>query len=608
LLFEDAPKKCHFMKRNYVIVLFLLFAVTGKLWAQAPIISSFGPTSGPLGTGVTINGSGFSAIADSNVVYFGATQALVNSATASQLSVTVKPGATYQPITVINKTTKLVAQSALSFSTTFSPADTTFDAVVNLTPAIPVADVQVADIDGDGKPDIIATSPAAHLLLVFLNQSQTGTITPQSFAAPLMIPTGQQPGIVSIGDMDGDGKPDILLMNVGFARIPNTNNSLTFFHNTSTPGTIKLTPAIITDSTATTSLSYNFPLKTNDIAARVGDFDGDGRPDIAVLNSGGFISIYPNTYAPGDSLKAIFGARDTVAVGLNPTSFAVAGMVNTGKPDLLTTNYGSSSLSVLYNTSSPGSFSFTRIDFPLNYTPLTISINDVDGDGKLDAVIGTPNNGLTTLIHNTSVPGHFSAESIVLTNVNAISDYNNNMVLQDISGDGDPDILSLSPGQDSVFLYTNKSTPGQTKPGYFSNYSILPIVTIPDCVVDMDGDGRPDVVIGSLFGIEIYHGKYFPPVKTVALRTDSTDMVIYPNPTTSSTNIRYYLPVHSDVLISVYSVTGKLLTSVTTGDQAAGGHTNILPTASFKPGVYVIKLVANNYNKAGKLIVQPNTN
>ncbi|HXB96256.1 MAG TPA: IPT/TIG domain-containing protein [Puia sp.] len=62
-----------------------------------PRISQFAPTAGAVGTIVTISGSGFSANASADIVYFGATRATVSAASANSLTVTVPAGATYQP-------------------------------------------------------------------------------------------------------------------------------------------------------------------------------------------------------------------------------------------------------------------------------------------------------------------------------------------------------------------------------------------------------------------------------------------------------------------------------------------------------------------------------
>ncbi|RYE22004.1 MAG: hypothetical protein EOP51_14230, partial [Sphingobacteriales bacterium] len=158
------------------ISLALITAVAGNIYAQAPKIVSFSPVSGPVGTQVTIKGSGFSTTADSNVVYFGATRAAIKTANTSQLVVTVPEGATYKPLFVINKITKLSGTSSLAFNTSFSvPADGVAPKV-RFLPDTAALDVQIIDIDGDGKTDILATNANLRTLMVLRNKSEKGTI------------------------------------------------------------------------------------------------------------------------------------------------------------------------------------------------------------------------------------------------------------------------------------------------------------------------------------------------------------------------------------------------------------------------------------------------
>src|SRR5687768_15168145 len=71
------------MKKRY-FVYFTLF-LSQCLFSQ-PVISSFTPGSGPVGSTVIISGSNFNATASLNIVYFGATKAIVNNATLNSLT------------------------------------------------------------------------------------------------------------------------------------------------------------------------------------------------------------------------------------------------------------------------------------------------------------------------------------------------------------------------------------------------------------------------------------------------------------------------------------------------------------------------------------------
>src|ERR1700712_1684192 len=107
------------MKNPFLVQLFIIILFVGKLSAQAPVISTFSPASGPVGTTVTISGNGFNATAASNVIFFGAVKAIPVSATATSMVVKVPVGASYQPLTVLNLANHLSGYSAKPFDVTF---------------------------------------------------------------------------------------------------------------------------------------------------------------------------------------------------------------------------------------------------------------------------------------------------------------------------------------------------------------------------------------------------------------------------------------------------------------------------------------------------------
>lgn len=136
-----------------VLILFL----TTNLNAQAPTITSFAPPSAKPGDVVTIVDTGFNTTSASNIVFFGATKALVTAATATNMTVTVPSGATYAPITILNTRTVLTAYSLANFNPIYSPAKTAlitsdFNAKVDFTTGTEPISVVIGDLDGDGKP------------------------------------------------------------------------------------------------------------------------------------------------------------------------------------------------------------------------------------------------------------------------------------------------------------------------------------------------------------------------------------------------------------------------------------------------------------------------
>jgi hypothetical protein len=178
-------------------------------------ITSFTPASGPVGTSVTLTGEGFNPIAGNNTVRINGQLAAVTATTETSLTVTVPPGATYSPFTVTAN--GLSAESPLGFVVTF-PVRTLNAA------AFGIADVfspgqypnatDIADLDGDGRPDFIDANHYA--LGVYRND---GTGLAGLFSLVTNLPTAQIPGDTKLSDMDGDGKLDIVAVNYSDSEI-----------------------------------------------------------------------------------------------------------------------------------------------------------------------------------------------------------------------------------------------------------------------------------------------------------------------------------------------------------------------------------------------------
>jgi hypothetical protein len=151
---------------------FLSIRIAG---AQVPVISGFTPLNGPVGTTVTITGTGFNATAANNIVQFGVVRANVISATATSLTVSSPAGTGFQYINVLNNTSKLAGYSALPFTTTFSgcsPFDaSSLSARTNHTAGTTPRTVIFSDLDSDGKADMIATNVGSGNISAFRNLS-----------------------------------------------------------------------------------------------------------------------------------------------------------------------------------------------------------------------------------------------------------------------------------------------------------------------------------------------------------------------------------------------------------------------------------------------------
>jgi hypothetical protein len=120
--------------------------------------------------------------------------------------------------------------------------------------------VKIADFDGDGKPDIVASNNSSANIAVFKNTSIPDTI---SLAPKTNYSTGAGPGLLSVDDLDGDGKADI---------IAPAGTKMGLLKNTSTAGAISLANLVEYNNTNTARNSST------------GDLDGDGKPELIIAN------------------------------------------------------------------------------------------------------------------------------------------------------------------------------------------------------------------------------------------------------------------------------------------------------------------------------------
>jgi hypothetical protein len=170
------------------------------------------------------------------------------------------------------------------------------------------------------------------LLLVVLALStaasdQTPTLTPMFTEAPgSPFPVGTKPSSVAVADFNGDGKQDLAVANEG-------SNNVTVLLGDGT-GRFKAEPV------------SSFKAGSGPFSMAVADFNGDGKPDLAIANrksnnvtvllgdgKGGF------TQAPGSPFP----------VGTEPSSVEVADFNGDGKPDLAVADHKSNNVTVLLN-------------------------------------------------------------------------------------------------------------------------------------------------------------------------------------------------------------------------------------------------------------------
>jgi gliding motility-associated-like protein len=459
---------------------------------SAPVISlnTVSPLAANIGSTVTITGSNFSSTPSENHVYFGAIEATVLTASPTELTVSVPAGATYAPVSV--RKGELMSRYHLPFQTTFS-SGVTFDnshfaPPVEFTLSGANYDIEVMDLDLDGKPDIAAEGGST-LTYFFYNTHGTGAITTTSLAAAGVTNSSAANGRVV--DVDGDGLADLVSPG-GRA-----------YQNLSTPGSI--------------SFSTEVSLGLGDSNIDFGDLNLDGKQDLVIAAGSSSIRVMENRSKVGPFVAVgVFGTfapNVTVAKPSTGGGIVMTDLDNDGFPDVAVTNPGTDNVSIFPNAGrfrvNATSFN-SRIDIAVGDNPGRIYTGDFDLDGRNDLVLyhGTGTNAtLLTILHNQSSPGNISFNRIDLTNPSATTV----VTVADLDGDGKPEIITTSETGNRFSIFKNIHTTGALTAASFA-VPFNTTVTAPRGLTtgDLNLDGKPEIILTRAAGFLLVYENIVP--------------------------------------------------------------------------------------------------
>ncbi|HUJ79290.1 MAG TPA: VCBS repeat-containing protein [Nitrospiria bacterium] len=257
--------------------------------------------------------------------------------------------------------------------------------------------VASGDFNGDGYDDLaVANYSSADITILKSNGDGTfttsQTITPTGFIGPVSITAGDIDGDASLDLVVGDLTGDTVWVILG-------NGDGTF------------------QTSGISPVAVPFPPGSGPASVVIGDFDGDGFADLAVVNQGTAGESCSAPIGSHDSVTILFGLGDgtfnpfgspnkppaTYAVGSNPRAIAIGDFNNDGFQDLVTADYCSDDVSVLSGVGD-GTFqpavSFST-GMPGQDWPTGVAVGDLDNTGFDDLVItDSGTNSVSVLLNN----------------------------------------------------------------------------------------------------------------------------------------------------------------------------------------------------------------
>jgi hypothetical protein len=268
----------------------------------------------------------------------------------------------------------------------------------------------------------------ALLTLLVLGNSATVHAQTVSFIAPRDFAAGTNPISVAVGDFNGDGVQDLAVANQGTPPLFADGSVSVLLGNG--------------DGTFQAPLSFAVGIRPFSVA--VGDFNGDGAPDLAVANIGSHnVSVLLGN---GDGT---FQAAQNFATRFLPISVAVGDFNGDGAPDLAVANSGSDNVSVLLGNGD-GTFQAAQ-NFATDSGPYSVAVGDFNGDGVADLAVANLNSDNVSVLLGKG-DGTFQAAVNFATGGGPVS-----VAVGDFNGDGRPDLAVANFRSNNVSVLINNT-------------------------------------------------------------------------------------------------------------------------------------------------------
>jgi hypothetical protein len=286
-----------------------------------------------------------------------------------------------------------------------------------------------------------------------------------SFANSSTPAVGNEPAAVTVGDFNGDGKADLAVANgsSGTVTVLLGNGDGTFTAAAGSPITVGSRP----------------------VSVAVGDFNGDGKADLAVAN------YVDNTVTVllGNGDGTFTAAGSPIVVGNGPESVVVGDFNGDGKADLAVANGSSGTVTVLLGNGD-GTFTAAGSPIVVGNGATSVAVGDFNGDGKADlAVANYVDNTVTVLLGNGD--GTFTAAGSPIVVGNGAT----SVAVGDFNGDGKADLAVANYGSGTLTVLLGNGD------GTFAAAAGSPITVGNNASAvaagDFNGDGKADLAVAN---------------------------------------------------------------------------------------------------------------
>lgn len=315
------------------------------------------------------------------------------------------------------------------------------------------------DFNGDGRADLATVNYTASSVSVLLSSASGGFLPKVDY--PLA--AGAGPLTISVGDLNGDFRADLLIANYLTGRVsvmlgnpdgtfgPRTDHisgtktaSVEAAHFPNGYGFVAANFGVNNVSVFIGGVKTNFTVGEGPNWVRAMDLNADGIVDIVTAN------FTANTVSVliGNS-NGTYQPHVQYAVGSGPVTLALGDVNGDGRPDLATSNYLGNTVSVLLGQGN-GTFA-SRVDLPAAASPYRVLMCDVNVDGKRDLVTANnASNSVSVYIGNGA--GDFAPKVDY-----AVGAWPLDVAVADMNGDGRQDIVSADHSASTVSLLAGTS-------------------------------------------------------------------------------------------------------------------------------------------------------